>query len=85
MPSHADMHNVIELSHALVCGEFQKWVNLRIPEQNDTLQTYLDELEDTFYRVCTQEWGRNTLKRLFSVTLPAIIEEGGNWPSKESR
>ena len=84
-PYSPDMHSMIEMSHALVCGELQKFVNNLKPSPNQPLQTYIDKLYEIFYQHCDQAWGRETLRRVFCTTIPAIIDAKGGWPDKAFR
>lgn len=86
-PYSPDMHCMIEQSHALVCGELQKFVNDLKPtmEAMPPLKTYIDKLYQIFYSKCDQEWGRDTLRRVFCAVIPAIIDAKGGWPDKKFR
>lgn len=87
LPAYSpDMHNVIELSHALICGALQKYINTRRTDQaTDSLLPYMEELTTLFHSKLTPTWGLATVKRLFAVTLPAIIESDGDYPEKACR
>jgi hypothetical protein len=86
-PYSGDMHNVIEGSHAIVCTAFQKFVNSHVPKPGDPdlLSVYTTELERLFYSMLTPEWAMKAVKRLYAVTLPAIIQADGDYPPKAFR
>jgi hypothetical protein len=84
LPTYSgDMHSVIETSHAVVCGALQKFIN---DTPDDTpFETYQAKLDELFYTLLTPDWGRKTVKRLFSETLPAVMKAGGQYPEKKYR
>lgn len=80
-----DMHNVIETSHAIICRAIQTFINEHKPTPEDTLDLYGEKLVALFHEMLTPEWAEATVKRLFAVTLPAILEKEGDYPPKSCR
>ncbi len=82
-----DMHQVIELSHAMVVKPLQHFINTHVPASRsaDNVKVYNDELVRLFKELITPDWVESTLRRLYTVTLPAILREKGDWPSKQER
>lgn len=78
-----DMHNVIETSHAVICQALRK--DVQEYGAGQALEFYMQKLEQHFYKLLTVKWARRTVKRLFAVTLPAILERGGAYPPKRAR
>lgn len=84
-PFSPDMHCVIETSHAIICGALQTYINTHPAPEQDSLQPYMDELTALFKAKLTPAWGVATVRRLFAVTLPAIVTAKGAYPMKSCR
>ena len=84
-PYSPDMHNVIETTHAIIMKHMQDFMNQRAPQPTDTLQIYTDQLQAIFKEHITPKYIKSLTHRLFSVTLPAIVEAEGHYPSKTQR
>lgn len=86
-PYSPDMHNVIELCHANITRALQEEVNSTATAESPELDApaWCAKLQQIFAQRITHEWVCATLKRMYAVTLPAILEAKGHWPSKEYR
>jgi hypothetical protein len=84
-PYSPDIHSVIELSHAVLMREMNRYIRRRGAREGDGLVQYTNVLLRLFKRVITPEWAQATTHRLFTKVLAAIIQKGGDYPSKHLR
>jgi hypothetical protein len=77
-----DMHNVIEGVHAQLMQHMRPAINNMT---DDTLPPYIAKLEEIFKTKVTAKSIRARVTRLHTVTLPAIMEKGGDWPEHQKR
>jgi hypothetical protein len=84
-PYSPDMHSVIELSHARLMGEMQKFINDRKSGPDDELPAYTDKLLELFLATITPSWAKATTHRLFIDVLPAVLRGNGDYTPKHLR
>ena len=84
-PYSPDMHNVIEITHSMVTKYMQKFINTQAHISSDNLLVYTKELERIFATHITPQYIQSLTHRLYTVTLPAIVEAKGSYPPHSKR
>lgn len=68
----------------MICQALQQDL-LKALGTDKPLQVYIDKLQEHARTKLTPSWAMAPMKPLFAVTLPAIIEHGGQYPPKRMR
>jgi hypothetical protein len=85
-PYSPDMHNVIELCHAVITNVLKKEINdAAMGGTEHSATVWCAKLQAAFRASITPDWVQGAMRRMYAVTLPAIIQARGGWPAKSCR